>query len=175
MRPSFIVAARGGLMRLRNEKLTLRLFFFSLSCFSCMFRFFFHHLVPPNFPALRLPPGEIMRGVLFAVRRRVRRHHRDDDRGAHEPAADAARVRVQRSRPFVYLFHRFVRRPNAVCCSATSRRCRPPVHRRSRSRSRYTQPFLCLLHLILSRERHLFAILGASCAKESFGGRKVRK
>lgn len=31
-----------------------------------------------------------MRGVLPSVRRCVRRHHRDDDGGAYESAADAA-------------------------------------------------------------------------------------
>ena len=52
--------------------------------------------------------GEIMRSVLFSMRRGLRRDHGDDDGGAHEPLADPARVHLQRPSQDLHLFHRIL-------------------------------------------------------------------
>lgn len=76
-----------------SKKTRIFLFLLPILLFIYFFLFFFFNFLPSPSACVwsdTVRIGEIMRGVLPSVRRCVRRHHRDDDGGAYESAADAA-------------------------------------------------------------------------------------
>ena len=113
-----------------------------------VYLFIFHFFSPPLPCACvwsdTVHIGEIMRGVLPSVCRRVHRDRLYGDDGAYESVADAAWVRLQCPRPLVYLFHRFVQWNRRSSRRSWSCQCQRPAatgrnrsYHRSDSRSRY--------------------------------------